>query len=92
MSASPNASGAGTKRAADLIRDHLMRYVGPFTAKNAVQMLSKQTLGIDADAVTMDQAPKLLEALGPMLRTLLGKLSAEKVIEQLKQELGVRTG
>jgi hypothetical protein len=92
MPALPNASAAGAKRAADSIRDHLMRYVGPFTAKNAVQMLSKQTLGIDADAVTMDQAPTLVEALGPMLRTLLGKVSAEKVIEQLKQELGVKAG
>lgn len=77
------------KRPADTIREYLMRYIGPFTAKNAVQMFAKQALGVEPDAVTISQAPALVDALSPMLRTLLGKPSAEKVIEQLKLELGV---
>lgn len=86
MPVSRDAPDVSGKRAADVIREHLIRYVGPFTAKNAVQMFSKQTLGIDADSVTRAQAPALLEALSPMLRTLLGKTNAERVIEMLKQE------
>ena len=88
MLASQTTGSAPVKKPADLIRDHLLRYVGPFTAKNAVEMFSRKTLGISADAITMDQAKELLEALGPMLRTLLGKQNAERVLEQLKQELG----
>ena len=84
-----NAANVSGKSTADVIREHLQRYMGPFTAKNAIQMFSKKTFGIDADSVTRAQAPALLEALGPMLRTLLGKNNAERVIEQLKQEFGV---
>ena len=86
MTVSP---AANTKRAADIIREHLMRYVGPFTARNAVQMYAKQAVGVDADAVTAAQAPAVVEALAPMLRTLLGKQAADRVIEQLKQELAI---
>jgi hypothetical protein len=50
-------------------------------------MFSKQALGIDADAVTMAQAQPLLEALAPMLRTLLGKTNADRVLEQVRKEL-----
>jgi hypothetical protein len=88
MPTSLNAAVATAKRPADTIRDHLIRYIGPFTAKNAVQMFAKQSLGVDADSVTMSQAATLVDALSPMLRTLLGRQSAEKVIEQLKRELG----
>ena len=75
------------RRPADVIREHLARYVGPFTAKNAVQMFSQQIAKTDADAVTAAQAPEVLAALGPMLRTLLGKDGADKVLEQIRKEL-----
>lgn len=75
------------KRPADVIREHLARYVGPFTAKNAVQMFSRQVLSTEPDLVTPAQAPALLDALGPMLRTLLGKGGADKVLDQLRQEI-----
>ena len=71
---------------AEVIRERLTRFVGPFTAKTAVQTFAKESLGIHADAVTLAQVPQLLEALGPLLRTLLGK-SADEVIDQLKREL-----
>lgn len=74
-------------RPADVIRERLARYVGPFTAKNAVQMFSRQALSTEPDLVTPAQAPALLEALGPMLRTLLGKGGADKVLDQLRQEI-----
>ena len=75
------------RRPADVIREHLARYVGPFTAKNAVQMFSQQIAGTDADHVTAAQAPQVLDAIGPMLRTLLGKDGADKVLEQIRKEL-----
>lgn len=74
---------------AEIIRTKLSQYLGPFTAKNAVQMVAKQTIGADADHVTRDQVPALIEALGPTLRTLLGKVTAEKVASDIRKELAL---
>lgn len=78
-----------TDSPADVVRAQIAQYLGPFTAKNAVQMVAKQALGTDADRLTRQQVPKLLEALGPTLRTLLGKDGAEKLAAQIRKELGL---
>jgi hypothetical protein len=77
------------KRPAVIVQELLGQYVGPFTSKSAVQLFSKQALATEPDAVTREQIPALLEALGPSLRTLLGKASAEKLVEQIRRELGL---
>jgi hypothetical protein len=74
---------------ADVIRTKLGQYLGPFTAKNAVQMVAKQAVGTDADQVTRAQVPALIDALGPTLRTLLGKATAEKVADDIRKELAL---
>jgi hypothetical protein len=78
-----------TKRPADVVREHIARYLGPFTSKTAVQMMAKQKLGTDPDRVTREQVPALLEALGPTLRTLLGKGGAETVVAEIAKELSL---
>jgi hypothetical protein len=50
-------------------------------------MFSKQVLSTDPDHVTKGQVPALLEALGPMLRTLLGKDGAQNVLDQVRREV-----
>jgi hypothetical protein len=50
-------------------------------------MFSKQVLSTDPDNITPAQVPVLLDALGPMLRTLLGKDGAANVIEQVRREV-----
>lgn len=74
---------------AEIIRAKLSQYLGPFTAKNAVQMVAKQAVGADADHVTRAQVPALIDALGPTLRTLLGKAAAEKVANDIRKELAL---
>ena len=74
---------------AAVVRAKLTPFLGPFTAKNAVVMGAKQACGVDADKVTREQIPALLEAIGPTLRTLLGKEGAVKVVDQIKAELGL---
>ena len=76
------------KTTADAVREKLGLYLGPFTAKNAVQLAAKQA-GTDADHVTRAQVPALIAALGPTLRTLLGKNTAEKVSEEIRRELAL---
>lgn len=77
------------KPPADVVREKLGQYLGPFTARNAVQMVAKQAGGVDADQITRAQIPTLLEALGPTLRTLLGKAAAEKVTDEIRKELAL---
>ncbi len=74
---------------AEIIRAKLSQYLGPFTAKNAVQMVAKQAVGADADTVTRAQVPALIDALGPTLRTLLGRDAAEKVASDIRKELAL---
>jgi len=77
------------KRPAEVVREHIARYLGPFTSKTAVQMMAKQALATDSDRVTREQVPALLDALGPTLRTLLGKGGAENVVNEIKRELAL---
>jgi hypothetical protein len=74
---------------AQIVREKLAQYLGPFTAKNAVQMMSRQSAAVDADRLTKNQIPALLEALGPTLRTLLGRATAEKVTAEIRKELAL---
>jgi hypothetical protein len=80
---SPAASPAA------VVRAQLAQYMGPFTARNAVQLGAKNAFGIDMERLTREQVPALLEVLGPTLRTLLGKEGALKVVAQIKRELGI---
>jgi hypothetical protein len=74
---------------AEIVRQKLGLYMGPFTAKNAVQMGSKLIAGTDADRLTRAQIPALIDAIGPTLRTLLGKTAAEKVAAEIRAELSL---
>ena len=74
---------------AEIVREKLGQYLGPFTARNAMQMVAKQAAGTDADHITRTHIPAILEALGPTLRTLLGKTTAEKVTDEIRKELAL---
>ena len=74
---------------AEVLRTKLSPYLGPFTAKNAVQMVAKQSVGMDAESVTRAQVPALIDALGPTLRTLLGREKADKVAADIRKELAL---
>ena len=76
-----------TKAPAEQIREQLTKYVGPFTAKNALHSFAKLS-GTEASQLTSSDVPRLLESIGPLLKTLLGKAAAEKVIEQMQGDFG----
>ena len=77
------------KRPSDVVREALAHYLGPFTSRNAVQLMARQALSTEADRLTIEQIPALLEALGPTLRTLLGRDGTENVFAQIRKELGL---
>jgi hypothetical protein len=78
-----------SKPPTEIVREKLGQYLGPFTAKNALQMVARQAVGTDVEHITRTQIPAILEALGPTLRTLLGKAAAEKVTDEIRKELAL---
>lgn len=72
---------------ADRIAARLSTYLGPNTARTAVRSFADRALGQKADAVVVADAPRLVEALRPMLRTLLGASAADRVVAELLEDL-----
>ncbi len=62
----------------ETITARLSEYLGPHTARVAVRTFSARAGGSPA---------ALLEALRPMLRTLLGRARAEQLLGDLQREL-----
>jgi len=73
---------------AQIIVEALSVYLGPNTARNAVKTFAERSLGLAPDAVTRQDCPRLLEALRPMLKTLLGTAQCDALLASLSRELG----
>ena len=73
---------------AEMIADALSVHLGPSTARTAVRTFSTRALGLRPDQLSAADAPKLLEALRPMLRTLLGPAPADDVLARIRGTLG----
>ena len=73
---------------AETISGHLAIYLGPYTAKTAVKTFSQKAFGRGPDTLTREDIAKLLTALRPMLRTLIGAAQCEVVLTKIQQELG----
>ena len=74
-----------------MIRDRLAVYLGPNTARNAIKTFAERALGTAPDAVTREQVPRLIEALRPMLKTLVGAAKSDSICAQLVVELELKS-
>jgi hypothetical protein len=72
---------------AEVITERLTHYLGPHTARVAVKSFSERELGLHPESLTIDDVPKLLEALRPMLKTMLGADRSDVVIRALGRDL-----
>jgi hypothetical protein len=52
-----------------------------------VKAFAERALGVHAEEVRLDQVPTLLQALRPMLRTLVGQRASDETLERLGREL-----
>lgn len=68
---------------------HLAAYIGQHTAPMAIKTFAKQALGTTPEQIRMADTPKLLDAMRPMLSTLIGKQRAEEVATLIRRELGM---
>ena len=73
----------------EIVFRHLARYLGPHTAKTALKTFSERSLNKPPEMVTRIDAPKLLQALKPMLRTLIGADECDLVLSQVTRELSL---
>jgi hypothetical protein len=70
----------------EIIVARLSPLLGPNTAGVALRTFCRG-LARDPEALTPEDVPQVLAALRPMLRTLVGRVRAEALLEQLSQEL-----
>lgn len=65
--------------------EQLSPYIGAFNAKVAVKTFAQRSLKLSPEAVTLEHLPALLEALRPMLNTLVGRSSTEALLEEIQR-------
>jgi hypothetical protein len=66
------------------IQGELAQYLGPHTAGVAIRRFAERSLKVAPEAVSAANAPQLLDALLPMLRTLLGSVQGDALVQRLK--------
>jgi len=71
---------------ADGIATRLAVVLGPHTARTAVKTFSQKALGRGPETLTSEDLPRLADALRPVLRTFVGRVQAEVLVDQIKRE------
>jgi len=78
-----------TTPVAAIFARHLAAYIGQHTAPMAIKTFAKQALGLAPDELRIPDTTKLLDAMRPMLSTLIGSQRAEEVATLIRRDLGV---
>jgi hypothetical protein len=68
------------------IATRLAPLLGPNMARNATRTFCQRSLLIEPEALTAADVPRLLAALRPALRTLLGASTTERLLEEMTRE------
>jgi hypothetical protein len=71
----------------DVLRDRLAVYLGPHTAGTALRVFADKSLTGPPERMTSAEARRMVEALRPMLKTLVGAAQCERIVSQLNIEL-----
>jgi len=68
------------------IEAKLAPLLGPNMARNATRTFCQRTLQMEPEALKPADVPRLLAALRPALRTLLGAATAEHLLDEITRE------
>lgn len=71
---------------AEVLTERLAFYLGPHTARVAVKTFCQSALSVEPAQLGAADVPRLLPALKPMLRTLLGSARADEILAALSRE------
>ena len=77
---------------AEEIAGRIALYVGPQTARVAVETFARRELGRVPERLELEDVPAVLVALRPMLRTMVGHSPCELLLRRIEQELSPRFG
>ena len=69
------------------LQERLGAFLGPNTARVAIVAFAKKAVNKTPEELTEDDIAAVLEAIGPMLRTLLGEESAKTLTESILEEV-----
>jgi hypothetical protein len=72
---------------AQQVAEHLSPYLGPFNAGVAVKTFAHKALKQTPDTLTIAHLPALLEALRPMLNTMVGSTSTEALLSDIQRRV-----
>ena len=72
---------------ANQLEQRLTPLLGPFTARMALKTFATSKLGRAPEQLSQKDVPALLDALRPMLNTLVGSARAGAVLDELRKEL-----
>lgn len=73
----------------EIIYRHLVHYLGPHTTRTALRTFCTKAVGKAPDEVTRAEIPQVLNALKPMMRTLIGAKESDAVLMLVTLELGL---
>lgn len=82
----PSPDEADTARVADIVVGVLAPRIGKFTARKALDLVAARA-GTEAEHLGVDHADAIHDALRPMLRTLLGGPTADRVLAEIRYQL-----
>jgi len=80
---SPSTRGERPSDPAEATTALLALHLGPHTARNAVRTFCERTLAISPGSLTWSSVPRLVAALEPALRTLLGTDAAGSLAREI---------
>jgi hypothetical protein len=72
---------------AEQVASLLGPYLGEFNARISVKTFAQRTLKRELDAIGPEDVPALLEALRPSLYTLVGRLSTDALLDEIRSKV-----
>lgn len=82
-----NTTAADGRSYSQVVEQRLTPLLGPFTARMALKTFAVSKLGLPPEQIAREHVPALLDALRPMLNTLVGSARAAAVLEDLRREV-----
>lgn len=65
----------------------LTPYIGAFNAQMWIKSVARRELGLPPEELTAQHLPPLIDGLRPFLQTLMGRATAENLLQQIGREV-----
>ena len=65
----------------------LTPYIGPFNAQMWIKSVARRDLGMPPEDLTHRHLPSLIDGLRPFLQTLMGRSTADDLLQQIRREV-----